>query len=73
VGGGGGREHGEGLAERQKIHCVRESSMFIIAPFYTYFNKQLCQGTGKKTKCKLEEDAGKKAPQTTHSEVSVPK
>ena len=47
--------------------------MFIIAPFYTYFNKQLCQGTGKKTKCKLEEDAGKKAPQTTHSEVSVPK
>src|ERR1700677_908608 len=63
-------EDNEGSKSAVDEHAV-SSSVNLFAAFYTNFNKQLCQGTSKtKTKCELEEDACKKAPQTIHSEVN---
>jgi hypothetical protein len=62
-------EGGESNADERVV----SQSFNILATSYTYFNECLCQETNKKkTKRELEEEARKKAPQTTHSSVSVP-
>ena len=61
-------EGSESGVEEQPVRL----SINIVSIFYTYSNHQICQDTSKmKTKCELEEDGRKKAPQTTHVMVSV--
>ena len=65
-------EEEEGSESSAEEHPVI-LSINISTAFYPYSNQQLCQNTIKtKTKCKIKKDARKKAPQTTHSVVSVP-
>jgi len=66
------KEDKEGSKSTAEGHSI-SLSLNIFTAFYTYFNKQLCQDTGKKKiRCEFKEDACKKAPQTSHSEVGVP-
>ena len=61
-------EGSKSSAEEQLVSL----SVNIVSIFYTYSNHQICQDMSKtKTKRELEEDGRKKAPQTTHSMVSV--
>ena len=62
-------EGSESGAEEQPVSV----SVNMVAILYTYSDQQFCQDTSKtKTKCELEEEGRKKAPQTTHGVVSVP-
>ena len=65
----GEEEGSESGAEEHPVSLSHNISTVL----YTYSNQQLCQDTPKaKTKRELDEEARKKAAQTTHSMVSVP-